>query len=41
MDSVATTELKIPELSKKASTAYHFNKMEQPLLSIPLLADAG
>ena len=41
MDSVATTELTIPELSKKARTAYHFNEMEQPLLSIPLLADDG
>jgi hypothetical protein len=41
MDSVATTELTIPELSKRARTAYHFNEMEQPLLSIPLLADDG
>jgi hypothetical protein len=41
MVSVATTALTIPELSKKASTAYHFNEMEQPLLSIPQLADDG
>jgi hypothetical protein len=41
MNSVATTALDIPELSIKAKTAYHFNEMEQPLLSIPLLADDG
>ena len=34
MDSVATTQLDIPELSK-AQTAYHLNEMEQPLLLIP------
>jgi hypothetical protein len=37
----ATTQLDIPELSMKAKTAFHFNEMEQPLLSIPLLADDG
>jgi hypothetical protein len=41
MESVATTQLVIPELSMKAKTAYHFNEMEQPLLSIPLLANDG
>jgi hypothetical protein len=41
MESVATTALDIPELSTKAKTAFHFNKMQQPLLSIPLLADVG
>jgi hypothetical protein len=41
MNSVATTELDIPELTNKAKTAYHFNEMEQPLLSIPQLADDG
>jgi hypothetical protein len=41
MESVATTQLNIPELSMKAKTAYHFNEMEQPLLYIPLLADDG
>jgi hypothetical protein len=41
MVSVATTELDIPELSSKAKTAYCFNEMKQPLLSIPLLADDG
>jgi hypothetical protein len=41
MESVATAALDIPELSIKAKTAFHFNKMEQPLLSIPLLADDG
>jgi hypothetical protein len=41
MDSGATTELTIPELSKKASTVYHLNETEQPLLSISLLADDG
>jgi hypothetical protein len=41
MVSVATTELDIPELSNKAKTAYCFNEMKQPLLSIPLLADDG
>jgi hypothetical protein len=40
-ESVATTALDIPELSMKAKTAFHFNEMEQPLLSIPLLADDG
>jgi hypothetical protein len=25
----------------KAKTAFHFNKIQQPLLSIPLLADDG
>jgi hypothetical protein len=40
-ESVATAALDIPELSIKAKTAYHFNAMEQPLLSIPLLADDG
>ena len=35
MDSVATTQLDIPELSTKAQTAYHLNEMEQPLLLIP------
>jgi hypothetical protein len=39
--SVATTQLDIPELSMKAKTAFHFNEMKQPLLSIPLLADNG
>jgi hypothetical protein len=41
MESVATTQLDIPELSMKAKTAFHFNEMEQPLLSIPLLAHDG
>jgi hypothetical protein len=41
MVSVATKELDIPELSSKAKTAYCFNEMKQPLLSIPLLADDG
>jgi uncharacterized protein YjiK len=41
MESVATTTLDIPELSMKARTAFHFNEMQQPLLSIPLLADDG
>jgi hypothetical protein len=41
MESVATTTLDIPELSKKAETAFHFNEMQQSLLSIPLLADDG
>jgi hypothetical protein len=41
MESVATTRLDIPELSIKAITAFHFNEMKQPLLSIPLLADDG
>ena len=41
MESVATTALDIPELSMKAKTAFHFNEMKQPLLSIPLLADDG
>jgi hypothetical protein len=41
MESVATTTLGIPELSMKAKTAFHFNEMQQPLLSIPLLADDG
>jgi hypothetical protein len=41
MESVATTTLDIPELSIKAKTAFHFNEMQQPLLSIPLLADDG
>jgi hypothetical protein len=42
MVSVATTELDIPELLlNKAKTAYCFNEMKQPLLSIPLLADDG
>ena len=41
MSSVATTVLDIPELSSKAKTAYHFDEMKQPLLSIPLLADDG
>jgi hypothetical protein len=41
MESVATTTLDIPELSMKAKTAFHFNEMQQPLLSIPLLADDG
>jgi hypothetical protein len=41
MEPVATTQLDIPELSMKAKTAYHFNEMEQPLLSIPLQADDG
>jgi hypothetical protein len=37
-----TTALNIPELSMKARTAFHFNdEVEQPLLSIPLLADDG
>jgi hypothetical protein len=31
----------IPEVSTKAKTAYKFNEMKQPLLSIPLLADDG
>jgi hypothetical protein len=41
MESVATTAWDILELSMKAKTAFHFNEMEQPLLSIPLLADDG
>jgi hypothetical protein len=41
MVSVVTTELDITELSNKAKTAYCFNEMKQPLLSIPLLADDG
>jgi hypothetical protein len=41
MISKATTVLDIPELSQKAKTAYKFNEMKQPLLSIPLLADDG
>jgi hypothetical protein len=41
MESVATTTLDIPELSMKAKTAFHFNEMQQPLPSIPLLADDG
>jgi hypothetical protein len=41
MESVATTALDIPELSMKAKTAFQFNEMQQPLLSIPLLADDG
>ena len=41
MVSVATTALDIPELSNKAKTAYCFNEMKQPLLSLPLLADDG
>ena len=41
MDSVATTKFNIPEISTKAQTAYHFNEMETPLLSILVLADYG
>ena len=42
MKSVATTALlQILELSTKTRTAYHSNGMEQPLLSIPVLADDG
>jgi hypothetical protein len=41
MESVATTQLDIPELSIKAKTAFYLNEMEQPLLSIQLLADYG
>jgi hypothetical protein len=41
LESEATTQLDIPELSIKAKMAFHFNEMEQPLLSIPLLADDG
>jgi hypothetical protein len=41
MESAATTQLDIPELSMKAKTAFHFNEMKQPLLSIPLSADDG
>jgi hypothetical protein len=41
MESVATTQLDIPELSMKAKTAFQFNEMKQPLLSILLLADDG
>jgi hypothetical protein len=41
MISQATSTLDIPELSTKAKTAYKFNEMKQPLLSIPLLADDG
>jgi hypothetical protein len=41
MISQATTVLDIPALSQKAKTAYHFNEMKQPLLSIPQLADDG
>jgi hypothetical protein len=41
MISQATSVLDIPELSTKAKTAYKFNEMKQPLLSIPLLADDG
>jgi hypothetical protein len=41
MISQATSFLDIPELSMKAKTAYKFNEMKQPQLSIPLLADDG
>jgi hypothetical protein len=41
MISQATSILNIPEPSTKAKTAYKFNEMKQPLLSIPLLADDG
>jgi hypothetical protein len=41
MVSVATTKLDIPEVSDKAKTAFHFNEMDTPLLSIPVLADDG
>jgi hypothetical protein len=41
MISQATSVFDIPELSTKAKTAYKFNEMKQPLLSIPLLADDG
>ena len=41
MTSVATTKLDIPEVSEKAKTAFHFNEMDTPLLSIPVLADDG
>ena len=41
MTSVATTKLDIPEVSDKAKTAFHFNEMDTPLLSIPVLADDG
>ena len=39
MDSVVITALEIPELNGKEKTAYHFNELEQPLLSILVLAD--
>ena len=35
------TALEIPELNGKEKTAYHFNELEQPLLSILVLADDG
>ncbi|OEU05713.1 hypothetical protein FRACYDRAFT_231764 [Fragilariopsis cylindrus CCMP1102] len=41
MVSVATSKLDIPELTDKAKTAFHFNEMDTPLLSIPVLADDG
>jgi hypothetical protein len=41
MISQATSVLDIPELSTKAKTAYKFNEMKQPLLSIRLLAGDG
>ncbi|OEU09064.1 hypothetical protein FRACYDRAFT_248889 [Fragilariopsis cylindrus CCMP1102] len=41
VDSVAITKLDIPELTTTAQTAYPFNEMETPLLSIPVLADDG
>jgi hypothetical protein len=41
MESVATTTFDTPELSMKAKAAFHFNEMQQPLLSIPLLAGDG
>ena len=41
MNSVATTKLDIPEVSDKAKTAFHFNEMDTPLLSMPALADDG
>jgi hypothetical protein len=41
MISQVTSILNIPELLTKAKTAYKFNEMKQPLLSIPLLADDG
>jgi hypothetical protein len=41
MDSVTTSKLDIPEVSEEAKTAFHFNEMDTPLLSLPVLADDG
>ena len=35
MNSVKTTTLDILEVSEKAKTAFYFNEMDTPLLSIP------